>query len=170
MSDLYQLEHKILPGLLFADKEGRGMSPFLLGNSFSEICLDILRRMHGIDDEDGDVGYSADDFAAEPITVKDNGKPAYYITRLRFPFMESMSFSTLCPRIYMVHGLQGENLHYYTIEYDQTGFEPGSYWLCGWVPGKNGGLIHANMGTIGLDEGEEVRYLADKCNAYFGIV
>ena len=170
MSDLYQLEHKIIPHLLFPDKEGRKVSPFRLGNNFSEICLDILRRMHGIEDESGDMGYSADDFAAEPVTVKDNGKPAYYITRLRFPFMEDVSFSTLCPRVYMVHGLQGENLHYYTIEYDQPGFERGNYWLCRWKPRQTGGLIHANMGTIGLDEEGEVRLLMEKCNEDFGIV
>ena len=60
MSDLYQLEHKIIPNLLFPDKEGRKVNPFRLGNNFSEICLDILRRMHGNMgtiglDEEGDV-------------------------------------------------------------------------------------------------------------------
>jgi hypothetical protein len=38
------------------------------------------------------------------------------------------------------------------------------------IGNETGGLVHANMGTTGLDEEEEVRYLADKCNAYFGII
>ena len=70
-----------------------------------------------------------------------------------------------------MHGLKGEDPHYYTIEYDQTGFgEPGSYWLCGWKPSKSGALAHLNMGTINLDEEGEVRKLMEMNNKNFGIV
>ena len=170
MSDLYQLEHKIIPMMLFPDKDGKTMSPFWLGNHFSGFCMNALRHVNGIEDENEDIGYDPDTFVAEPFTIKDNGEPAYYITRLRFPFMENMYSSTLCPRTYLVHGLEGENLHYYTIEYDQTDFKgPGSYWLCGWVPNKAGKLNHANMGPIHLDEQGELRRLIDMNNKYFGI-
>ena len=170
MRELYSLEHKILPGFIFPDEEGHRVNLFMLGNEFSKICLDYIRFARGIKDKNADTGYVAESFVAEPVVIKDNGKPVYYITRFRFPFIEDISFSTLCPRAYLVHGLQGENPHYYTIEYDQTGFrEPGSYWLCGWVPGKNGGLIHANMGTIDLDEEGEIRKLIDMNNEKFGV-
>lgn len=170
MSELYSLEHKILPGFIFPDGEGHQINPFMLGNDFSAICLDYIRFARGIKDKNADTGYSPESFAAEPVIIKDNGKPAYYITRFRFPFIEDISFSTLCPRAYLVHGLKGENPRYYTIEYDRTGFrEPGSYWLCGWRPAANGRLVHANMGTIDLDEEGEVRKLMAMNNKYFGV-
>ena len=171
MSELYSLEHKILPGFIFPNEEGHHMNLFFLGNSFSEICLDYIRFARGIKDENADTGYDAESFVAEPITIKDNGKPAYFIVRFRFPFIEDISFSTLCPRTYLAHGLQGEDPHYYTIEYDQTGFrEPGRYWLCGWGPSKSGALAHFNMGKIKLDEEGEVRKLIEMNNKNFGIV
>ena len=171
MSELYQLEHKTIPELIFSKEDGRQISPFVLGNMFSDICLHFIRFARGIEDENADTGYSADDFVAEPVVVKDNGKPAYYITRFRFPFYEDASFSVLCPRAYLVHGLKGENPHYYTIEYDQTSFRgPGSYWLCGWRPSESGKMMHLNMGQINLDEQGEMRKLVDMNNKNFGIV
>ena len=170
MNELYQLEHKMIPKFIFPEEKESFMNPFMLGNMFSEICLDCIRFIRGIEDKNADTGYSAEDFTAEPIVVKDEGKPAYYITRFRFPFYEDISFSTLCPRAYLVHGLKGENPHYYTIEYDQTSFKgPGSYWLCGWAPGNSSGLIHLNCGQIDLDEQGELRMLVDMNNKYFGI-
>ena len=171
MSELYQLEHKVLPGFIFPEEKDNPMNVFMIGNMFSDICLDYIRFARGIKDENTDIGYNPEDFIAEPTVVKDEGKPVYYITRFRFPFMEDISFSTLCPRTYLVHGLRGENPHYYTIEYDQLSFvKPGEYWLCGWAPGKKGGLIHLNMGQIDLDEQGELRKLVDMNNKYFGIV
>ena len=170
MSALYQLEHKVLPGMIFSNKEGERISPFMLGNLFSKICMDYLRYALGVKDKNEDIGYTEADFTAEPIVVKDNGEPVYYITRLRFPFKEDMYHSTLCPRIYLVHGLQGENPRYYTIEYDQTGFKgPGSYWLCRWSPTENGRLVHGNMGKINLHEQDELRKLVDINNKYFRV-
>jgi hypothetical protein len=170
MRELYSLEHKILPGFIFPDEEGRSINLFMLGNRFSEVCLDYIRYARGIKDKNADTGYSAESFVAEPVVIKDNGKPVYYITRFRFPFIEDISFSTLCPRAYLVHGLQGEDPRYYTIEYGQTGFrEPGSYWLCGWRPSRSGSLVHANMGTIDPDEEGEIRKLMDMNNENYGV-
>ncbi len=169
MRELYNLEHKVLPGFIFPEGKSQA-NLFMLGNMFGEICLDYIRYARGITDENEDVGYTKDDFVAEPITVKDEGKPAYYIVRFRFPFIEDISFSTLCPRTYLVHGLKGENPQYYTIEYDKTSYsEPGSYWLCGWKPDKAGRMMHVNMGTIDLDEQGELRRMVDQNNEYFGI-
>ena len=76
MEPLYRLEHQILPELIFGEEK---ISPFMLGNHFSDICYDIINGF-----------YDKEEFVAKPIVVKDNGKPAYYLVQFCFPFEVGM--------------------------------------------------------------------------------
>ena len=59
------------------------------------------------------------------------------------------NFNTLCPRAYLVHGLQGEDPRYYTVEYDANTM---GYMLCSW----DGEGDHTNYGPVDLGEDPEL--------------
>ncbi len=159
MEPLYRLEHQILPELILGEEK---ISPFMLGNHFSDICYDIINGF-----------YDKEEFVAKPIIVKDNGKPAYYLVQFCFPFEEFISYNLACPRAYLLHDLEGKNCHYYTIEYDCAIMDSngkGTYLLCGWAPNGKGHFNHLNLGEVDWEEDEEMRVLINMNNEYFGIV
>ena len=150
MNPLYFLEHQFLPSIIYPGPEGPAISPFLLGNAFGSFCISVLNDLK--DAGEGEVpDYTEQDFTAEGLEIRNEhtGVPQCYVLRMHFPFHEGWDTNTLCPRAYLVHGLQGEDPKYYTVEYDAAAM---GYMLCSW----DGEGTHENYGEVDGDENAEL--------------
>ena len=150
MNPLYFLEHQFLPSIIYPGPEGPAISPFLLGNAFGSFCISVLNDLK--DAGEGEVpDYTEQDFTAEGLEIRNEhtGVPQCYVLRMHFPFHEGWDTNTLCPRAYLVHGLQGEDPKYYTVEYDAAAM---GYMLCSW----NAEGMHVNYGDVEAEENAEL--------------
>lgn len=150
MNPLYFLEHQFFPAVVYPDPEGKQISPFLLGNAFGTLCASVLADLPETGDEN-ERFCQEEDFTAEGLEIRNEhtGHPQFYVLRMHFPFEAGWNFNTLCPRAYLVHGLQGENPRYYTVEYDANTM---GYMLCSWDEEGN----HTNFGPVDLGEDPEL--------------
>ena len=150
MDPLYFLEHQFLPAVVYPGPDGKQISPFLLGNGFGPLCAGVLKDLPEAGEADGP-SFQEADFSAEGLEIRHEhtGLPQCYVLRMHFPFKEGWNFNTLCPRAYLVHGLQGEDPRYYTVEYDASAM---GYFLCRWDGEGN----HTNYGPVEAGEDPEL--------------
>lgn len=150
MNPLYFLEHQFLPSIVYPGPEGPQISPFLLGNAFGSFCTSVLKDLAEAG-EGETLTCTEKDFTAEGLEIRNEhtGAPQCYVLRMHFPFQESWAQDTLCPRAYLVHGLQGEDPRYYTVEYDAGAM---GYRLYSWDGEGN----HISCGSVENDESQEL--------------
>ena len=70
-------------------------------------------------------------------------------SRGKIPGITPWNMMPVCPRAYLVHGLQGEDPRYYTVEYDASAM---GYFLCSWDGEGN----HTNYGPVEAGEDPEL--------------
>ena len=134
MSIFHELEHDVLPHLLFEDK-GKFITTLkehdYLIYGMVNYCFDSIGKLNP---------YKEEDFKIEQIKVDDTVN----VLKLNFP---EPVIGPLCYWVYIFYNEDYSHLKYYTVEKTSVSFGNDPF-LCGW--GEDG--CHYNYGEIKLDE------------------